>query len=67
MTRLTPNGDSIWTVPIGDGSVAVTSVASSGAAFVVGAINSGATEDLDPGPSIDLLFGDVAFVSRFKF
>jgi hypothetical protein len=67
VTRLTPAGDSVWTVPVGDSSVGLTSVASSGASFVLGGINSGATEDLDPGPSIDLLFGSVAFVSRFKF
>src|SRR5581483_1422599 len=36
VTRLTPNGDSVWTVPIGDAAVQVTGIASSGASFIVG-------------------------------
>ncbi len=66
VTRLTSNGDSVWTVPIGDPSVALDTIASGGTWFSV-AGNSSGTQDLDPGPSIDLLFGDVAFVSRFTF
>jgi hypothetical protein len=66
VTRLTPNGDSVWTMPIGDGSIAVNSLTSTGTSFAVTG-NFGGTQDLDPGPSIDLLFGDVSFVSRFKF
>ena len=66
VTRLTPTGDSVWTVPIGDSLVSVVSIASAGPWFAV-AGNSTGTQDLDPGPSIDLLFGDVSFASRFKF
>jgi len=66
VSRLTPNGDSVWTVPIGDSSVSVQSVASSGTSFAIAGSSSG-TEDFDPGPSLDLLFGDLSFVSRFTF
>ncbi len=66
VTRLTPAGDSVWTFPVGDQSVSATALASSGTSFAVGGISSG-TQDFDPGPSIDLVFGDVAFVSRFNF
>ena len=58
VTRLTPNGDSVWTMPIGDSAVRCCSVASSGTSFAVAGTSTG-TQDLDPGPSIDLLFGDV--------
>jgi hypothetical protein len=66
VARLTPNGDSVWTVPIGDSSVALDTIASAGTWFSIGG-NSSGTQDLDPGPSMDLLFGDVSFVSRFRF
>ncbi len=66
VTRLTANGDSVWTFPIGDSSVTLTAVATSATAFTVAGISSG-TQDFDPGPGIDLVFGDVAFVSRFNF
>jgi hypothetical protein len=46
--------------------VTLTSLATSATAFTVAGISSG-TQDFDPGPGVDLVFGDVAFVSRFNF
>ena len=65
--RLTESGASVWTFPVGsDAAVVLVSAASSATAFAVAGTSSG-TQDLDPGPGIDLIFGDIALVSRFKF
>jgi outer membrane protein assembly factor BamB len=66
VTRLNPSGDSVWTFPMGNTSVSLSWVSSNATSFAVAGISSG-TQDLDPSSSIDLLFGDIAFVSRFRF
>ncbi len=66
VTRLTASGDSVWTLPVGDSSVSVTSIGSNATSFAVAGTSSG-TQDFDPGPGLDLIFGDIAFVSRFNF
>ncbi len=69
VTRLTASGASVWTIPFGDGlnqQVSLTSINSNATSFVVGGTSSG-TQDFDPSPAVDLLFGDIAFVSRFSF
>ena len=66
VTRLTATGASVWTFPFGNSPVTLTSVSSNATTFAVGGTSSG-TQDFDPSPAIDLLFGDIAFVSRFTF
>ena len=66
VTRLTASGDSVWTLPVGDSSVSLTSIGSNATSFAVAGTSSG-TQDFDPGPGLDLIFGDIAFVSRFNF
>jgi hypothetical protein len=66
VTRLTASGDAVWTFPVGDGVPSLTSIAISGTSLAVAGFSFG-TEDFDPSPGVDLLFGDIAYVSRFTF
>ncbi len=66
VSRLSASGASLWTVPVGNAQVIPTSGSANATAFAIGGTSSG-TQDFDPGPAIDLLFGDIAFVSRFNF
>jgi hypothetical protein len=66
VTRLTADGGSVWTFAAGENGGLVRSVASAGAGFVVAGTNSG-TGDFDPGPDLDLIYGDVTFISHFTF
>jgi len=66
VARLSASGASLWTIPLGNAQVSPTSGTANATTFTVGGTSSG-TQDFDPGPAIDLLFGDIAFVSRFNF
>lgn len=66
VSRLSASGASLWTIPTGNAQVIPTSGSANATAFAIGGTSSG-TQDFDPGPAIDLLFGDIAFVSRFNF
>jgi hypothetical protein len=66
VSRITADGASVWTFNAGDGGSFVRSVASAGGGFVVAGTSSG-SQDFDPGPDLDLIYGDVLFVSRYTF
>ena len=66
VTRLDPDGNSIWTFAPPPSFPAIYSIASAGSRFAVASTSSG-TVDMDPGPSIDPVYGDIAYVSRFSF
>jgi len=65
VTRLVPDGTPRWTFTV-DGSSTTGSVAARGSSFALAGINS-ASSDFDPGPGVDVVPGDVLFLSRFAF
>ena len=66
VTRLTADGGSVWSFPLGGESTGVLFI-SSGSNFFLASGSSSGTVDFDPGPAIDPVFGDITFVSRFTF
>jgi len=66
VTRLTSDGGSVWSFLAGGSSTYASSVASRGTRFAIAGTSSG-TVDIDPTASVDIMFGDVAFVSRYTF
>jgi hypothetical protein len=66
VTKLGPDGKPGWTFAIGGTSTVPNSVAARGATFAVAGTSHG-SEDFDPGTGIDVVFGDIIFLSRFTF
>ena len=67
VTRLTTSGASVWSFELGASQASALSISSAGNSFVVGGSSNDGTVDVDPGPAVDLIFGEVSFVSRFTF
>ena len=65
-TRLTSDGASVWSFVAGGGSTSASSVASRGTRFAISG-NSSGTVDVDPTADVDIIFGDVSYVSRYTF
>jgi len=66
VTRLNTDGGAIWSFAPGSSSTFPQMLASGAGRFAVAGTNSGNT-DMDPGPDLDLVYGDIAFVSRYSF
>jgi len=66
VSRFTATGGSVWTFAAGEAQASALSISSAGSAFMIGGTSFG-TVDLDPGPAIDPVFGDITFLSRFTF
>ena len=65
-TRLTTDGGSVWSFLAGGSSTYSSSVTSRGTRFAI-AGNSSGTADIDPTSGVDIIFGDVTYVSRYTF
>lgn len=65
-TRLTTDGAAVWSFDAGGESTYAFQVASRGTRFAIAGSNSG-TADIDPTAGVDIIFGEVAYVSRYTF
>jgi hypothetical protein len=65
-TRLTSNGAAVWSFLAGGESTGSHRVSSRGVRFAISGTSSG-TADIDPTPGVDIIFGDVSYVSRYSF
>ncbi len=66
LTRLSAGGAAVWSFPVGGPGTTAYYLASSGGRFAVAGASSG-NVDMDPGPALDLIYGDITFVSRYGF
>jgi hypothetical protein len=66
VTRLTGDGGSVWSFMPGSSNTTAMTVAAAGSRFALAGFNSG-SGDFDPGAGIDVVFGDIIYVSRFNF
>jgi len=66
VTKLNANGTSAWTLASGVSGATAHSVAASATNFAIGGNHSGSS-DFNPGAGIDIIFGDVTFLSRYSF
>jgi len=66
VTHFAADGSSVWSFSVGGDLTRALSISAAGNTMLIGGTNSG-TADFDPGPSIDPIFGDISFVSRFTF
>jgi hypothetical protein len=66
-TRVNPDGGAIWSFQSGGASAtSPLSLASGAGRLAISGYSTGSV-DMDPGPDLDLVYGDIAFVSRFAF
>jgi len=66
VTRLHSDGTPAWTFTSGSTATSARRVAARGTTFAVAGFSSG-SGDFDPGAGIDIVFGDIVFLSRFAF
>ena len=66
VTRLGPDGTAVWTFTSGGGQTTAATVVSRGATFAVAGGSNGSA-DFDPGADIDIVFGDILYLSRYAF
>jgi hypothetical protein len=66
VTKLNSDGTSAWTFLFGGPGSGAQTVAAQGGSFVVAGTSSG-SGDFDPGAGIDVVFGDIIYLSRFSF
>jgi hypothetical protein len=66
VTRLNSNGPSVWTFAAGSAATNARAVTSGATGFAISGNHSGSAE-FDPGPGMDIIFGNVTFLSRYSF
>jgi hypothetical protein len=66
VTKLNSDGTSAWTFLSGGPGTEGLTVAAQGGRFAVAGISSG-SGDFDPGAGMDIVFGDIVYLSRFTF
>jgi hypothetical protein len=66
VTKLGADGAGAWTFTAGTAATTAKAVAARGADFAVAGFSSG-SGDFNPGAGIDIVFGDITFMSRFSF
>ena len=66
VTKLSSDGGSGWSFAPGSSNTVLESVAAGASTFAIAGHHSGSA-DFNPGPGMDIIFGDVTFLSRFAF
>ena len=66
VTRLGATGNAVWTFTSGSAQTSAATVVARGTSFAVAGGSSG-SGDFDSGPDIDIVFGDILYLSRFTF
>jgi hypothetical protein len=66
VTKLNADRSAAWTLRAGNDSTSVRSLAARGASFAVAGTHSGSA-DFNPGPGVDIVYGDITFLSRYGF
>ena len=67
VARLSPDGVGVWTFGIGAEQTTIRTVAARGGSFSISGSTGGGSADFNPGPDVDPIYGDVVYVSRFRF
>jgi hypothetical protein len=66
VTKVNADGTAAWTFASGTAGTSARTVAARGTSFALGGLSTG-SGDFNPGSGFDIVFGDIAFMSRFSF